>query len=69
MATRRISKDTTDKSLEYHMDMFTHIKEHRDVLSYVLKRLRDTLKSTYVLSPEGRKELDRIQSALDFKQP
>ena len=67
MATCRISKDTTDTSLEYHMDMFTNIKEHRDVLSYELTRLRDAMKSTYVLSPEGRKELERIQSALDFK--
>ena len=42
------------------------LRVHRDTLIAELSRLRDALKGTYELSPEGRKELERIQRALDF---
>ena len=54
------------KALEYARSTMADLQAHRDMLAAALVRLRDALDSTYMLSPEGRKELDRIQKALDF---
>ena len=54
------------KALEYARDTMVDLQAHRDLLAAELSRLRNALKAAYELSPEGRKELERIQKALDF---
>ena len=54
------------KALEYARETMADLQAHRDMLAAELVRLCDALDSTYMLSPEGREGLDRIQKALDF---
>ena len=46
--------------------LMANLQSHRDMLAAELMRLRDALWATYMQSPEGRKELERMQKALDF---
>ena len=54
------------KALEYARDTITDLTAHRDMLITELTRLHEALKGVYALSPEGRKELERIQKALTY---
>ena len=54
------------QALEYARETMADLQAHRDMLAAELLRMRDVLDSTYMLIPEGRKELERIQKALDF---
>lgn len=52
------------KALECQEETIADLRAHRDMLTAELERLRDALKPTYSMSPEGRAELDRIDQAL-----
>lgn len=54
------------KALEYASEVITHLQAHRHILSATLVRLRDALQPTYSMSPEGRRELDIIEKALNY---
>ena len=48
------------------LESMTPLEEHRNILQAQMIRLRDALEKNYETSPEGRKELERIEKSINY---